>query len=388
MSRKQTRGRALAATLAVLAVGATNAALAASASAASGQGSAAIVLAQHKGGRTLSGQGVRVTATAPASQQGHQLTLPVSALDPGANPSADVGGALDFRHGKRVLTLSGLHFDLAGGSLAGTLGTTPMTVFKLGAAASANAGAGTVSLSEAQLRLTPEAAKLLRSKLGLPRALVHKGVGMAWLAAQADPTHAAAQPVTSGELDWGVLASWRAYVLTRFTPPPAPSDAGEITVEGGATSHGELIEPASFVSFPAASGSFEKGLYGATDQLTLKTSGAIKFAKPMHCIVEVKLSNLEVKLAGASSSLVADGGYEIDRVSGHSCVAEPPVSLPGLTFATLDPSGVTPTYSADGKTVTWTAIPARLTEAAAAMFGGQYPAGKELDPVTITAGIG
>ncbi len=366
-------------------IAAMTGALAAPASAASGQGTAAIVLAEHGNGRTLSGQGVKVLAGAPATKDDRTLELPISSVDPGANAAALSDGWLRFKRGKRGVNLTALRFDLAGGTLSGRLGEQQLDVLRLGAAATANASSGGVTLEGGKLRLTAEAATALKQKLGLPRAPRRDGVGMVWLRAQANPTHEAAKAVVSGGAEWGVLASWRAYVLGQQGPPMSK---GSITVEGGTTANGTLSAASGFFGFPATSGSYEKGLYGASDKLVLNTQGSVRFAKPFHCIVEVSVADLELRLDGANSSISLDADYDVDKPEGMACGPLPPVATDDVAFATLDLSGVAPTYSADGKTVTWTAIPATLTAAGAAAFGTGHKAGLALDPVTISVGIG
>jgi hypothetical protein len=357
--------------------------LAASAQAAAGQGTADIRLAQHEKGRTLSGQGVKVIAGAPALKNGSVLSLPISAVDPGAAASASSDGWLRFKLGKRGVVLSGLRFDLAAGTLNGKLGDQELAVFRLGAPAQVNAAAGRVSLADGALRLTAGAATALKRRLGLERALVRKGVGRIWLAAQANPTRVSA-PVVSGEAAWGVDASFRKYILGFF----GPGSVGTITPGGGATAHGTLSEPSGYFSFPAAGGTFEKGLYGASDKLVLRTQGNVTFAKPGHCIVEIKFADLVVTLDGAGSSLALDSVYDIDTPEGMTCGPQPAVATPDVTFASLDLSGVAPVYSPDGRSVTWSGIPATLTAAGAAAFGMGYPEGEPLDPVTIAVGLG
>jgi Htaa len=382
-SKVKRTGRALTALVAAMAALAV---LAAPASAASGKGEAVIVLADHAQGRTLSGQGVKVLAGAPATKVDRNLTLPISAVDPGANATASADGSLSFKRGKESVELSGLRFNLGAGTLRGALGGSEIDVFKVAGTPGANAASGAVSLNEGKLRLTADAAKALQRKLGLERALRRDGVGMAWLAAKANPAHAAAQAVVSGAAEWGVLTSWRAYVLGQQGPSMSK---GTIAVEDGATANGNLAEAGSFFAFPASGGSYEKGLYGAADKLTLKTRGTVKFAKPFHCIVEIKLASLELVLDGANSALVVgDYGYDIDEFNGMGCNDKPAVLAPGTKFATLDPSAVSPTYSAAGKTVTWSAIPAALTAAGAVPFAPTYEAGQPLDPITVTVGLG
>jgi hypothetical protein len=370
-----------------------------SALAAPGQGSAEVHLAQHTKGRTLSGQGVKLVAGTPAQQAGSVLTLPISSVETGAAAAATSDGWLRFKRGKKSVALSALRFDLAAGTLNGKLGDEDVAVFRLGAPAQVNAGAGSVSLQGGALRLTNAAATALKQRLGLERTLARKGIGTLWLSAQANVSKPAvpaplpippdegpapfraAIPVDSGELGWGVLASWRNYVLN--VPP-----AGTITTAGGATVVGPPAVPSSYFSFPDTAGnSFEKGFNGATDKLVLQTEGSVTFAKPAHCIIEVKLADLEVTLDGADSAIVLDSDYDID--TPPTCGDQPAVSTDDVTFATLDLSGVSPVYTNDGKTVTWAAIPATLTAEGSTAFGlPNYEEGEALDPVTVTVDLG
>lgn len=372
--------------LAAIAALAATATFAAPAHAAIGQGSAEIVLAQHEKGRTLSGQGVNVLAGAPAAKAERTVSLPISNVDPNANASATAEGSLSFKRGKKAVSLTGVRIHLSAGTIGGNLGGEQIDVFRFAGGATANASSGAVGLVDGKLRLTPDAAEALQEELGLARALRRDGVGMAWLAAQANPTHEAAKAVASGVADWGVLASFRNYVLSQFGPP---SSIGTITAEGGATANGNLKEASGFFGFPSAGGTYEKGLYGASDKLSLDTQGAVVFAKPGHCIVEVKLSGLEIELNGANSKIVLDSNYDVDTPEGKTCLPQPAVSFTDVDFATLDLSAVTPTYANDGKTITWSGIPATLTDAGAAAFvPSRYKAGQALDPIAVSVTTG
>jgi hypothetical protein len=372
--------------------------VAASAQAAAGQGTADIRFAQHKKGRTLSGQGVKVIAGAPALKNGNVLSLPISSVEAGSAAAAGSDGRLRFKRGKRGVVLNSLRFDLGAGTLSGKLGGEDVAVFRLGTPAQVDTATGKVALSRAHLRLTAEAAGALKERLGLERALARNGVGVLWLSAQANlapkprpvpppaPSRVAV-PVESGEIGWGVLASWRKYILGNIPP----GSAGTITPADGATEHGPPAEASSHFGFPIATGSsasFERGINGATDRLVLQTEGNVKFAKPMHCIVEVKLADLLVTLDGADSSVVLDSVYDID--TPPTCTDQPAVPSDDVDFASLDLSGIAPVYSDGGKTVTWSGIPATLTAEGSAAFGlsGQYEPGHALDPVTVTVGLG
>ena len=271
--------------MAAMAVAGIAAASAAPAGAATAGGTAAIILASHAKGRTLSGQGVAIQAGSPATKDDRTLSLPISAVDPGAGASATADGWLHFKRGKKGVVVSALRFDFAAGILKGKIGDEEISIFSLGAAASLNASTGAVSLQDAKLRLTADAADTLKQKLGLERALRRDGVGMAWLSAKAKPVLEATKSVASGNAAWGMLASWRAYVLGhQGPPPPAPPTNGTIEVSGGATATGPPNDPATTYAFPAVSGSFEKGLYGATDKLVLQTPGQpqVRQADALH----------------------------------------------------------------------------------------------------------
>jgi hypothetical protein len=374
------QGRRALIALATLALAA--AVLAAPANAAKATGKAALLLAEHEQGRTLSGQGVKILANAPATSAERALDLPIGAVkfvEPGAVTSATSEGWLSFKKGKKTVTLSEISFNVSAGTLSGKLGGTAIDVFRVIGPASASNVTGSVGIEGAKLTLMADAATALKQKLGLERALRHDGVGMAWLSAKANPAHATPKAISSGGADWGVLASWRSYVLGQQGPPMSK---GTITVEGGATANGNLSEAGAFFGFPATSGTYTKGLYGAADKLVLKTQGTVKFAKPFHCIIEIEMAELEVVIDGANSSIVVgDYGYDIDKFNGMACEDQPAVLAPGTKFATLNLSGVSPTYSANS--VTWTAIPATLTAAGAVPFAPTYKAGQALDPVTV-----
>jgi hypothetical protein len=374
-------GRAFGALIALAAAIAVVAATAGPAQAAGGQGTAALVFAEHGKGRTLSGQGVKVLATAPATKDGRTLSLPISGVDPNANASATSEGALVFKRGKRSVGLTGIRFNLTAGTLSGKLGDEQLDVFKLSAGASANASTGNVGLDGGKLRLTAGVADALKEELGLPRSLRRDGVGMAWLAAKANPVHEKAKAVTSGATAWGVRAAWRGYVLS----PPV----GSISIADGATATGPLTSPATTYGFPTTGGSYERGLYGAADKLVLDTAGSVTFAKPGHCIMEVTLADLVVTIDGAGSSIVLDSVLDVNGGAPPACAVDnPPVATPGITLAKLDPTGIAPTWSADGKTATWTAIPGTLTAAGEAAFGKGLKAGAVLDPITVVATVG
>lgn len=367
-SNQTSRGRGARTLIALALATACAAVLAAPAAAVPSSGEAVIHTAEHDRGRTLTGQGGKLVPGIGTSADGRRISLPVPVLDPAA-ATAGHSGNLAFRKGKRGVALAGIHFDFNAGTLNGLLGGEEMAVFKLSTAAAIDPTKGSIQLTEAVLRFTPEAAKIVKQKLGLKRALRHNGVGMLWVYAQANPAQTA-KTIASGSIDWGFRAKWREYVLS----PPT----GSIAVEDGATATGPLTSPATTYGFPATGGVFTEGKYGGSDTLALATKGAVNWAKPGHGIKEVRLSDLEVEQIGASAWLVADVKTQIG----------PPVESNDVRFAELGLAAVAPVHSTDGKTVTWAEIPATLTAEGAASFSGFYKAGQVLDPITFIANLG
>lgn len=362
----------MAALAALTASAAAAAVLASPAAAASASGEAFLRPASHDKGRTLSGQGVKIVAGTGAGAADGMLTLPLSSLE---SSSAATSAALSFERGKRSVTLAGIRFDFAKGTLDGSLDGQQLAVFNLGG--SANASASGASLQGGKLALTGPAASALKQKLGLERNLVRRGVGMVWLAAEATPAPAPApiepakptvKPVVAGSIGWGFVASWRSYVL--LSPP-----AGSAEVSEGATASGELTSAATTLGFPATGGSYAAAGGGA-DELSLASKGSVKWAKPGHGIFEVRLSNLEVRIAPTGSWLIADVSTNFGAQK----------ATPDVKFASLESGAVTP--EAAGSSVTWPGVPATLTAEGAASFEGFYQAGKVLEPITVTAELG
>lgn len=132
----------------------------------------------HGSGRTLSGQGVELVPGAGAGATGGVIVLSIDSLEVGGTaPWGRSSGALSFVHGERSLTLAGIRFDFARGALEGSLGGRPITVFRLVTPVDIDASTASVSLSGGRLVLTGVAARLLRKRFGLGRALLHRGVG-------------------------------------------------------------------------------------------------------------------------------------------------------------------------------------------------------------------
>ena len=169
---------------------------------------------------------------------------------------------------------------------------------------------------------------------------------------------AAEQTVVSGALDWGVRASFRAYVT-------GPIAGGSITTAGGASTNAD----ATF-RFPVSAGTADTS--GASADVA--TGGSVRFTGHGGQL-DLQISALRVEIAGATGTLVAD-------VSSKPLDEPAPLVFDDVALAALDLAGVTPAVGAGG--VTWASVPATLTAAGADAFAGFYPAGTPLDPVTLS----
>lgn len=164
----------------------------------------------------------------------------------------------------------------------------------------------------------------------------------------------ATEPVAA--LTWGVKASFRSYVT-------GPVAHGTITTADGAEAAGEV-----FV-FPA-----EEGAEGRPDAFTAGFDGSVRFVGHGGAL-DLTVADLRVEVDGDEGTLVAD-------VAAKSLDDEEVVEYPDVELAALDLGAVTPT-EADGL-LTWTGVPATLTDEGAPAFADFYGPDTALDPLTIT----
>jgi hypothetical protein len=181
----------------------------------------------------------------------------------------------------------------------------------------------------------------------------------------ADPVLDGPQAVAGGSADWGFRTSFRNYV----TGTQDPGSAGSIAVLDDA------IDNAGVFRF-SGDGEYVRHQNADDDQLVLSTKGTVVFCKAAHGFYAV-LKDPKVVIDGASSRIVAEIGLNRGGTWLGFRTAD---------IAKLDVSSVQPTYSADGKTATWTAVPAKLTADGAAI-SGLYPENAVLDPITVSAPV-
>lgn len=159
--------------------------------------------------------------------------------------------------------------------------------------------------------------------------------------------------VTGARLDWGLKQSFRTYVK-------GPIAHGSWTLDG---------ITGEFRWETVTSAAYDNG----TGQLAF--NGGVRFTGHGGQL-DLTISQPQVRFAGGSAELLLD-------VRSKSLETGEFVELDDVVFATL--GAAAPTV-ADG-VVTYTALPATLTEEGAAGFAGFYAAGTELDPVTVTIAL-
>jgi hypothetical protein len=161
--------------------------------------------------------------------------------------------------------------------------------------------------------------------------------------------------VDPASLTWGFKESFLAYIDSTIAN-------GTWTVDG-------VEDNAGIFTWSAGTGAVDP----ATGVGSVTFNGSVEFTGHDGA--------LDTTIANPVVELNADGAYLVLDVSGVTQDGKS-VSATGVRFAALDLAEVTPTV--EGDTVTFTDVPATLTDEGSAAFG-TYPSGEQLDPVTLTA---
>lgn len=170
--------------------------------------------------------------------------------------------------------------------------------------------------------------------------------------------------VVGGTLNWGVKASFRAYVT-------GPIAHGKVETTGGATASGDGYR------FPDATGHFD----AAKQTLNAGFDGKVRFLGHQEdgaYTLDLSLSNLEIQAHGTTGKLIAD-------VSTKDRATKKAATYTGLAVADLKlPAGG---LTAKDGVVTLSAVPATLTADGTKAFGGMYRAGEQLDALTVAVAL-
>ncbi len=305
---------------------------------------------------TLGPQLERAGISAPRT-----VTLPVTNVTRSAATTvADHGGRLRLRAGRRTATLSA--FQVTAG-----LRTRLSVRLDGGPRRPLLRATGTT------LQLSADGARAIGRRLG--RRVGAGTIGRIALDRSIRPTRAAptgARKVTGGTITWGYAPGLRAAFQAVF--PPLTSGG----VSRGAD--GRLV-------LPVGGGFYD----AATRTGTVTSSGGFRIGYQIAPADAAGAHGIWVTLGNVAIDL--DGDRAILRASSESGYhGTPVVPMAERTIATLSLTGITPTASADGRTHTWTAIPAALApggEELVAAFKdapGRPSLGdvRTLDPVTIT----
>lgn len=239
-------------------------------------------------------------------------------------------------------------------------GGQPIPIMRSAKRATVDPVAGTVRLSGSGLKLTSRSRQVIHRRFGVH--IEHGAAGTGGLGAQANPVLLPPVALAGGHISWGMSNDWRQFIIGS----QGGGASGESVAGAGALKFNDF-QPEGFYEFPFASGTFEDGLYGENDRYALMSGGTMTFAKEGKTWT---FANPQVKFQGATGELFVDVG-----------------STPAVPFATLGIGSVSPTLSADGKTISWGAVPVTLTAAGAAAWG-RYKAGEPLDPLSFSATFG
>ncbi|WP_445528994.1 HtaA domain-containing protein [Streptomyces cyslabdanicus] len=157
------------------------------------------------------------------------------------------------------------------------------------------------------------------------------------------------QALVNGAVDWGVRRTFREYVTGDIA-------RGKWTLTDGAQDGGALFR------FPSGRGTYDKGTLDATFKGTVRFTGA-------HGL-DLELSAVRVTVAKGTGTLYAD-------VTSPGLTA---AKMPLVTFAARD-------LTARDGLAEVTEAPAELTARGAEAFGGMYPAGTAMDPVSLAVAL-
>ncbi|WP_073951853.1 HtaA domain-containing protein [Streptomyces kebangsaanensis] len=155
--------------------------------------------------------------------------------------------------------------------------------------------------------------------------------------------------IEDGAVDWGVRRTFREYVTGDIA-------RGKWTLTDGAQDGGALFR------FPSGRGTYDKGALDASFEGAVRFTGA-------HGL-DLELSAVRVAVVKGRGTLYAD-------VAGERLTAS---KVPLVTFAAEE-------FTAHDGLAEVTEAPAELTARGAKAFGGMYPEGTAMDPVSLAVAL-
>ncbi|WP_328956175.1 HtaA domain-containing protein [Kitasatospora purpeofusca] len=273
------------------------------------------------------------------------------------------------------LSLAGVDLRGAAGTLS--LSNVPATLTDAGAKAfggfyTAGTALDPVSLSvnlpAAQATSTPSPSVPSAAASSAPTAPAPSATAPAAQTGPTAPTGPAATPqaalateFANGALDWGVRRTFRDYVTGTIAQ-------GRWELSGGAADGG------AFYRWTPAKGSYDQ----ATGALTAAFTGSVRFTglkSGDSYGLDLTLANTAVTVADGKGVLRAD-------VSGRTPDGAAQ-QLTGVELGAFDPAGLT----TEGGLLKAVELPLTLTEPGGKAFGGLYPAGTAMDPLSFAVAL-
>ncbi|WP_438294153.1 HtaA domain-containing protein [Streptomyces sp. HUAS TT7] len=227
------------------------------------------------------------------------------------------------------LALAGI--DLKGGSTPIALDNIPATLTSQGAEAFAGYYPAGTALDPVSLSVDTE---------GAPDRPVASNPPTPSASSSSEAEAGAPGGFADAAVDWGVRRTFREYV-------DGPVAQGRWTVSAGARDGGALFR------FPSGKGAYDE----RKGTLDAAFAGAVRFTGKQ---LDITLDRVAVKVADGAGTLSAGG--------------RPLVTFPARLAAK------------DGL-VSIAEAPAKLTAEGAGLFGGMYPAGTEMDPVSLAVAV-
>lgn len=198
----------------------------------------------------------------------------------------------------------------------------------------------------------------------LAAVLVAAAVALATLGLVAPPSASAdaSGAVIGGYLYWGIKASFRSYITGQIAN-------GSITPADGASDNSN-----GTYRFPATGGSHDH----ASGTTATTHMGSLRFVGHGGAL-DLTLSDLRIEATGSTGVLRAAVVAKNQGTGNFHTYTD-------IELALLDLSSVTPVATTGGWS--WTVMPASLTSAGSTAFGGFYPPGTAMDPVSFALDLG
>ncbi|MFD9690647.1 HtaA domain-containing protein [Kitasatospora sp. NPDC059146] len=267
------------------------------------------------------------------------------------------------------LSLAGVDLRGAAGTL--NLANVPATLTDAGAKAFGNFYQAGTALDPLSLSVNLPAAQPSPAAAA-PGATpgTTPGTGQGATPTAASPAATATQPAAqapartefgNGALDWGVRRTFRDYVTGTIAQ-------GRWELGGGAADGG------AFYRWTPAKGSYDPG----TGELTAGFTGTVRFTG----LRSGDGYGLDLTLADPAVSVAEGRGRLLADVSGRTPDGATQ-QLTGVELATFDAAGLKP----EGGLLKAVELPLKLADGGAKAFGGLYPAGTEMDPLSFAVAL-